>query len=306
MIIKFYKVLFNRNTILVVAILLGLLVNNLSLRLQDLNIYILAIVMIFSTSGISTSGLLPVRNSLKIMGTSILLGYFIFSSVLLFLSWLLVKDTYLFYGLVVIAASPPGVAVIPFTHYLRGNMNYSMVGTLGAYLASIFMAPLIISIFSGSDALQPTHIAWIMIKIIIVPFLISRLLRIEKMYPLVEKIRGRVVDFGFAIIIYIAVGINRQVFFDNFEVLAIISLLFFVSMFLLGALYNILATYFQVNAAIRVSQNLLLTVKSSGFTASVSLAIFGKEAAVPSAIMAVLVLMYLIYLSVKNQIKQAH
>lgn len=306
MIIKFYKALFNRNTILVVAIILGLVINDLSFVLKDYNIYILAIVMVFSTSGISTSGLLPVSHALKIMGTSVMLGYFIFSSVLLFFSWLLVNDNYLFYGLVVIAASPPGVAVIPFTHYLRGNMNYTMIGTLGAYLASIFMAPLIITIFSGSDALKPSQIALIMVKIIILPFLISRVLRTKKVYPLVEKIRGRIVDIGFAIIIYIAVGINRQVFFNNFDVLAIISLLFFVSMFLLGALYNFFAHKLHINPSVRVSQNLLLTVKSSGFTASVSLAIFGKEAAVPSAIMAVLVLVYLIYLSLRNQLKQAH
>ena len=55
-----------------------------------------------------------------------------------------------------------------------------------------------------------------------------------------------------------------------------------------------------------VSQKLLLTIKSSGFTASASMAIFGREAAVPSAVLAVLVLVYLLYLSIRNEIKQTN
>ncbi|MBI9066549.1 MAG: hypothetical protein JEZ09_04610 [Salinivirgaceae bacterium] len=302
MILKLYKLLFNRNTFLIFAILIGLSFNDLAIVLKDYNIYILALVMTFSTSGISTSGLLPVSKSLKIMGTAVLLGYFIFSSVLLLLSWVLVKNEYLFYGLVVIAASPPGVAVIPFTHYLRGNMNYTMIGTLGAYLASIIIAPIIITVFSGSNLLQPMQIIVVMIKIIIIPFLLSRVLRQKSIYKAVEKFKGKIVDLGFALIIYTAVGLNREVFFSNFEVLATISLIFFISMFVLGYLYNRMAIYLKIPYSNRVSQNLLLTVKSSGFTASVSLALFGKEAAVPSAIMAVLVLVYLIYLSIRSKI----
>ncbi len=301
---QIFKILLNRNVILIGAIILGMSFGAGSDILKDFTIYILGVVMTFSTSGIPAKGLLPISRSLKTIGVSVFLGYFVFSTVLLTLSWLFIDDTYLFYGMVIIAASPPGVAVIPFTHILKGNVDYTMVGTLGTYLASIVLAPIIISVFSGSDSLNPTQLATVMLKIVVLPFLISRVLRHKKVYQSVVKIRGRVIDFGFALIIYTAVGLNRSVFFENFGVLAIISIIFVIAMFGLGGIHNIISKRIKTNKEIAISQNLLLTVKSSGFTASASLAIFGKEAAVPSAIMAVFVLIYLLYLSLINELKK--
>lgn len=304
MIQQIYKLIFNRNIVLIGAIVLGIVAGGLSDILKDSSIYILAIVMTFATTGIETKGLLPISKSIKTMGVSILLGYFIFSTVLLTLSWLLIDNTYLFYGMVIIAASPPGGALIPFTQILKGDMNYSMVGTLGAFIASIFVAPLIIMFFAGADTLNPIDLLVIMGKIIVVPFFISRFLLFKKVYPVVEKIRGRLVEFGFAIIIYIAVGLNRDVLFANFDILASISTVLVISIFGLGGLHRIVSKRLNINKQVIISQNLLLTVKSAGFSASTSLIIFGKEAALPAAIYSIIGLFYLLYLSISNELKR--
>lgn len=305
MISRIFKTLFNRNFILIGAIVIGLAFNQYATLLKDYNFYILAIVMTFSTTGISFRGMLPISKSLKTMGVSIFFGYFVFSTILLVLSWFLISNKYLFYGMVIIAASPPGVAVIPFTHILKGDMNYTMIGTVGTYLAAVFLAPLIISIFSGGEGLDSLQLLLIMVKIIVIPFLISRVLLWKPVYPLVEKARGRVVDFGFALIIYTAVGLNRSVFFGDFKVLAAISVILITTIFGLGMLHEWLSAKMGMAPPKAISQKLLLTIKSSGFTASASMAIFGREAAIPSAVLAVLVLVYLLYLSIRNDIKQA-
>ncbi|MGD9995207.1 MAG: bile acid:sodium symporter family protein [Salinivirgaceae bacterium] len=301
---KIYQTLFNRNLILIGAIIVGLVFSGFANTLKDYNFYILAVVMTLSTTGISMKGMLPISKSLKNMGVAIFLGYFVFSSLLIVLSWFLLDNKYLFYGMVIIAASPPGVAVIPFTHILKGDMNYTMVGTLGTYLASVILAPFIITLFSDSEGLDSMQLLIIMVKVILIPFLISRLLLFQPIYAVVEKTRGHLVDFGFALIIYTAVGLNREVFFGNFEVLALISFILLLMMFGLGTLYEWLARRFKIASPKSVSQKLLLTIKSSGFTASASMAIFGREAAIPSAVLAVLVLVYLLYLSIRNDIKQ--
>lgn len=303
MILKIYYALFNRNVILIGAIVLGLLFGDKAQIIKPYNLYILAIVMAFSTTGISIQGMLPLKKAIKIMATSTLLGYVIFSGFLLLLSFLFIKDNQLFYGMVIIAASPPGVAVIPFTHVLKGDMNYTMIGTIGAYFASLIIAPLIILGFSGNSSLSPWFLLLVLTKIIVVPFLISRLLLLKPIKNTVIKVRGKIVDFGFALIIFTAVGLNRDVFFQNYEVLLSISVVLILSMFLLGFLHEKYSKMKHVPQPILVSQNLLLTIKSSGFTASTSLAIFGQDAAVPSAVLAVLVLVYLIYLSIRNKRK---
>ena len=301
---QIYKILFNRNIILIGAIILGMAAGGFSDSLKDYNIYILAVVMTFATTGIDTKGLLPVSKAIKTMGVAVLLGYFIFSTVLLTLSWFLIDNTYLFYGMVIIAASPPGGALIPFTHILKGDMNYSMVGTLGAFIASVFVAPLIIMVFAGANSLNPIHLIVIMVKIVVVPFMISRLLLYKKVYPVVVKIRGRLVEFGFAIIIYIAVGLNRDVLFTDFNILASISIVLIISIFGLGAVHRIISKQLNINKQVVISQNLLLTVKSAGFSASTSLVIFGKEAALPAAIYSIIGLVYLLYLSAGIEFKK--
>ncbi len=300
---KIYQTVFNRNLILIGAIIVGLIFSDFANTLKDYNFYILAVVMTLSTTGISMKGMLPISKSLKNMGVAIFLGYFVFSSLLIVLSWFLLDNKYLFYGMVIIAASPPGVAVIPFTHILKGDMNYTMVGTLGTYLASVVLAPFIIALFSGFEGLDSMQLVVIMIKVILIPFLISRLLLIQPIYAVVEKTRGHLVDVGFALIIYTAVGLNREVFFGNFEVLALISFILLLMMFGLGTLYEWVARRLKIAAPKSVSQKLLLTIKSSGFTASASMAIFGREAAIPSAILAVLVLVYLLYLTMRQTLK---
>jgi BASS family bile acid:Na+ symporter len=301
---KIFQTLFNRNLILIGAIIVGLVFSGFANTLKDYNFYILAVVMTLSTTGISMKGMLPISKSIKNMSVAIFLGYFVFSSLLIVLSWFLLDNKYLFYGMVIIAASPPGVAVIPFTTILKGDMNYTMVGTLGTYLASVVLAPFIITLFSDSEGLDSMQLLIIMVKVILVPFLISRLLLFKPIYAVVEKTRGHLVDLGFALIIYTAVGLNRDVFFGNFEVLGLISLILLLMMFGLGTLYEWVARRLKIATPKSVSQKLLLTIKSSGFTASASMAIFGREAAIPSAVLAVLVLVYLLYLSIRNDLKQ--
>ena len=70
---------------------------------------------------------------------------------------------------------------------------------------------------------------WIIVKLVLVPLILSRLLLYRPILPTVQKIRGKIVDFGFAIILFTAIGLNRQVFFSNFDILALVSLVLFLS-----------------------------------------------------------------------------
>ncbi|MEN8155227.1 MAG: hypothetical protein ABFR75_14525, partial [Acidobacteriota bacterium] len=265
-------------------------------------IFILALVMTFSTTGIDIRSVFPLKNSLRIMLSAITLNYLIGTAVIMILSLLFIKDTSLLYGMVVIGASPPGIAVIPFSLILKGNLTFSIIGTLGAYLSAAIIAPLIILIFtSGSIGAFPIFL--MMVKIILIPILLSRLLRIKRVYPLVVKIRGRAVDIGFAFIIFIAVGLNRHVFFSDMNSLLLISTILLFSTFGLGFFFmRFFGGYFG-NRKENISQMLLLTIKSSGFTAATSLSLFGERAAIPSAIMSVVILVYLLFLSIRNDAK---
>jgi BASS family bile acid:Na+ symporter len=293
------KLLLNRNSILVMAVIAGLAVGNYATHLKAFTIYFLAIAMTFSTTGIDSKALWPPKKIIGPLLIGALLNYLVFGTIILVLAWLLIPDKLLFYGFVVIAAAPPGIAVIPFTYILKGDVNFAVLGTLGAFLASIPLAPLFVDLFSQTSGISPMQLFWLMVKLVLLPLLFSRLLLLKPIKPIVFKIRGKVVDWSFAFIIFTAVGMNRQVFFTDPKTLLLVTLVLAGSTFLLGAFFNLVYIKWLGKNSKLIPANLLTTIKSSGFSVVTAMTLFGEKAAVPSAVLAVIVLSYLIYLSIR-------
>jgi BASS family bile acid:Na+ symporter len=299
-----YNIFLNRNFILVFAVILGMVLGDYAIYLKDYTIYVLAITMIFSTTGIDSKALLPIKNLFKPMLVGTFLNYFVFGAVVLVLAWLLMPSKELFLGFVVIVAAPPGVAVIPFTGILKGDIEYSILGVFGAFLASIAIAPAIIELFAKNADVSSWSLFILMIKLVLVPLILSRLLLIKPVFKYVAKIRGKVVDWGFAIIIFTAVGMNRDVFFSNPVVLLLSTIVLLATTFGIGTIFELSAKKMGIKPGRSITQVLLLTIKSSGFSVVTALTLFGKEAAIPSAILAVIVLLYLLFLSIRMEIKE--
>lgn len=249
--------------------------------------------MIFSTTSFDFKTLKDFKFFTKATLYSFFLNYVIFGIILLSLAYFLIDEKELFWGFVVIAATPPGVAIIPFTYIFKGNSNYSLVGVLGVYLISILITPLIIRIFISDANINIFKLIKITIEIIVIPILLSRLLIIKRIKHTVDKIKGKVVNWGFALIVYIVIGLNKEVIFDDLDLMIKLSFIFIVSILLLGFLHEFIFRK-KIRKDLRVSKNLILTIKSSGFAAGTSLSILGERSALPSAFLAIFVLFYLI------------
>lgn len=298
------KLILNRNFILVFAVIMGMTIGDFATYLKEYTIYVLAITMIFSTTGIDSKALLPIKKLFKPMLVGTILNYFVFGAVVLVLAWFLMPSKELFLGFVVIVAAPPGVAVIPFSGILKGDIEYSILGVFGAFLASVVIAPLLIEVFASGASISALSLFVLMIKLVLVPLIVSRFLLYKPIFKYVAKIRGKVVDWGFAIIIFTAVGMNRSVFFSNPLILILVSIVLLTATFGMGTLFEFFSKKAGVKYERNITQVLLLTIKSSGFSVVTAMTLFGKEAAIPSAILAVIVLLYLLYLSIRLEIKK--
>ncbi len=299
-----YNIFLNRNFILVFAVIMGMILGDYAVYFKEYTIYVLALTMIFSTTGIESKALLPVKKLFKPMLVGTVLNYFVFGIVVLILAWLLMPTKELFMGFVVVVAAPPGVAVIPFAGILKGDIEYSILGVFGAFLASIAIAPAIIELFAKDADVSSWSLFMLMIKLVLVPLILSRLLLIKPIFKYVTKIRGKVVDWGFAIIIFTAVGMNRDVFFSNPVILLLSTIVLLAATFGIGSIYELFSKKMGIKPGRSITQVLLLTIKSSGFSVVTALTLFGKEAAIPSAILAVIVLLYLLFLSIRMEIKK--
>jgi BASS family bile acid:Na+ symporter len=291
----------NRNAILVIAVIAGIIVGEHANSLKFLTFPALALTMTFSMTGMSLVQLRSEPHIYKPMLTGIALNYVAFSAVMLPLAYWLMPTKELFYGFVIIAATPPGVAIIPFSFILRGNVVYAIISVTGAFLGSILIAPLMVKLFAASSGINPTDLLFMTLQLVVAPLIVSRFLLWKPIKPLIEKIRGKVVDWGFAIIIFVAVGLNRQVLFSSPALLLSIAGILIVTIFGLGHYTNVVAKKLRISQDKRIPMVMLVGIKSSGFSVFTALTLFGKEAAIPSAVMAVVVLLYLIFLSIKSK-----
>ncbi len=292
----------NRNFVLVLAVILGLSIGDFAIHIKSYTTYILASVMTFSMTNIRTSSLYPLNKIFKPMLTGAVLNYFVYAAIMICLAYLIIDDKELFYGFVVIATTPPGVAIIPFSFILKGDVEYSIKGVLGAFICTVFITPFAVGWITGNGGINSLDLFILMAKTIVIPLIISRLLLHPKPFVFVSKVRGKVVDWGFALLIFIAVGLNRQVFFSDPAILLKIAFVLFISHFIIGLVYEKLASKIMKDQVKVMSQNLLITIKSSGFAVVTALTLFGKKAAIPTAGLAIFVLCYLLYLSFRMEL----
>ncbi len=297
------KLVLNRNTLLISSLIFALFFGQYAVHIKDYTVIILGLVMAFSMSGIVMQDNGGIKTILRPFSLGIVLNYLLYGIVLVTLSYLFIDDQNIFIGFVVIAATPPGVAILPFTYILKGDLKFSLWGVSGAFVSSIIMTPLIIVLFSGNSDINIADLAYMVISLLILPFALSRLLIIKKgLDKIVIKIRGKVVNIGFAIIIYTAIGINKDVLWSNTELLIICSVILFISTFGIGMMLELILKSLGFKKNIIMSINLLSTIKSSGFAVVTSMSIFGKESAIPSAILSVFVLLYLLFLSIRESL----
>jgi len=287
------KTLLNRNTLLILSLVLGLAGGWGVDFFKLFTLYVLALVMIFSATSFDFKHLKDYKFFAKTTFISFLLNYIAFGIIILTAAYFIIDEKELFWGFVAIAATPPGIVIIPFTFIYKGNTNFSLIGVLGVYLLSIIASPLIIKLFVKDASVDTFALIRVTIEVIIIPILLSRLLLFKKIKPLIEKMRGQVVNWGFAIIIYTIVGLNREAIFSELDLVFKISLVLFITMFVVGFLYEKITRKF-IKRETRISHNLMLTLKSSGYAAGLALVVFGERSALPAAFLAVFVLLYLI------------
>jgi BASS family bile acid:Na+ symporter len=282
-----YRLLRNRNFLLVMAIVLGIAFGQVASWTEQLTLPALALVMTVSTIQISTNAFLPLQKLVHPMLLAVAFNYLVLGTVMLTLAWWLMPNRELWIGFLVVAAAPPGVAVIPFTHILVGDTAFSLVGTVGAYLAALVIVPVMLFLLIGESFLQPLKLLIILVELIVIPVVLSRLLLLTGLAQHIEKWRGTMVNWGFFLVIFTVVGLNREIFLGQLEIVGLASAVAIVSIFVLGYLINIALKKLGVKRAIRVSLGLMGTVKNSGVAAATALTLFGGGASVPAAVVSV-------------------
>lgn len=228
------QLLGNRNVIFILAVGLGLALPHPAQWTAPAMMPALALVMTLATLHVPNRYFSHPRSILAPSLIGIALTYVVLGGVILTASALLIRDPNLWIGFVLIAAVPPAVAVIPFTVILEGDLSWTLSGTVASYLAALLIMPLIFLATIGTAFADPYKLLRIMLFLIVLPLIASRLILYLGWAGRIEPFRGLLTDWGFFVVLYSMIGINRDLIFSQPMMIAPVALVVLASTFGLG------------------------------------------------------------------------
>jgi bile acid:Na+ symporter, BASS family len=260
----------------------------------------LAIVMTLSVTGITGNTFRSLRTLIAPGIIGIFMNYVVLGGFILGLSNLFIHDEALRSGFVILAAVPPAVAVIPFTLFLKGDTEFSLIGTLGAYLGALIITPLMAVLFIGTGFVDPLKLMTVIIELIFAPILFSRILIMTGIARLIEPIKGDITNWSFFLVSYTIVGLNQKVFFAQPLSLLPVAIISVASTFLLGWIIEVVSKIARIDKRKTVSIMLLGTLKNYGLSGGLALSFFDTKTALPSTVSVVFMVVYIIWLEFKK------
>jgi BASS family bile acid:Na+ symporter len=297
------KALFrNRNFILSMALALGLLLGQGAHWTEKLVLPALAFVMMLSTTSVTGSLFRSPRKLLVPILAGISINYVVLGGSILILSGLLVLEEPFKIGFIILAAVPPAVGVIPFTGFLDGDVEFSLIGCLACYLGAFIVTPLIFLTFLGLSAGFQVKLFITMAEVIIIPLVLSRILVYTRVASRIATVKGSLINWSFFLVVYTVVGLNREVFLSQPSSLIPAAAVTVATTFLLGYLIERAGRILRVDSKRVISMVLLGTSKNAGFAAGLALVLFGKQTAIPSTVQTVFMLSYVIFLDLKKRV----
>jgi len=296
-----FNLLKNRDFLLILSIVLGLFLGDGAQWTRNLVIPGLAVIMTLAVMGIPGSVFRSPRSLVIPTLVGLVLNYGLHGGVILGLSSLLIREEALQAGFVMVAAAPPAVAVIPFTVILKGDGPFSLVATVGGYLGALILMPLITFGLLGSGYADHGKLVWVMVELILAPLAVSWLLRRTNLSEKLEPYKGAVTNWGFFLVTYTIVGLNRSVFLTQPLSILPVFLVALAAIFLLGWTIERIGRLFKIDPQKRISLVLLGTHKNTGLAAGLALSLLGERTALPATVSTVFMIVYVVWLSIKQR-----
>ncbi len=268
----YLQLLKNSSFIFAISIILGFILPEGARYTEPLVTPALIVMMTFSLTEIDFRTKGDLRGALYCF----VMNYILLSGLILLLSYTLPEEK-LRYGLVVMAAVPPAIAVMPLTKLLGGEVKLSLYGEVLCYAAGIILIPGIIFVFASKSGVDLLYVFEISTLVILLPIFTSRLRQIRhiKLDPVLP------INAGFFLINYTVVGLNSADIFGYIRPMAAIA---FARTFLIGTVVYLLARFTGVDYPKGISYTLFSSYKNLGLAAAISIALFGHEAGIPIAV----------------------
>jgi BASS family bile acid:Na+ symporter len=286
----------NSSFVFVLAMVTGLAVGQGASWTEHALVPVLGVIMTVSICDNSTRVFTRPKEIVGPVAIAIVLNWILLGGAFVGLSLLLVSEPDFRNGYALMAAVPPAVAVIPLSYLLGGSTSLALVGNLGAYIAALALTPLISVLLLGTNLVEPTRLLVILAELIVAPILASRVIRRTRLLSVVERWRSPIANWGFFLVIYTIVGLNRDTFLQEPGLLPPLVAIAFICTFVVAEVINRVSRLLGVPKADRITMMLLGARKNDGLTAAIVLAFFGAKAAMPVAVFSAFSVIHFVWL----------
>ena len=279
----FKKALKNTVFMFLLATLIAFVYPNLAAYLEQYIVLALILLMTFSLTEVKLRGL-DIRTDLRYIAMALMLNYVFLSGIILVLTILLIKDVDIFRGFVVMAAIPPAIAILPLSTLLKGDTRLALIANASIYIFSILLVPAILLLSLGTSTVDPLQILVVLLELIILPLLISRAIIRTPYYKQLKGDRNILINLGFFIVIYVVIGLNRDILLNESSILLLVSIIAFMRTFFSGTLVYKISKMLNVPFERKVTYTLFGSYKNMGLAATIALLLFGARATIPLAV----------------------
>ncbi|MFP3952183.1 MAG: bile acid:sodium symporter family protein [Candidatus Bathyarchaeia archaeon] len=291
----------DRNFILTLALLLGVFLGQGANWTEPLVLPVLALVMMLSTTSVKGRLFRSPRGLLYPILTGVTMSYIVQGGSILLLIGLIPLEEALQTGFIILAAVPPAVGVIPFTGFLNGDVEFTLIGCLSCYLVAFIFTPLILFYFLGVSTDTQVKLFTTLVELIIIPLVLSRVLVKTSVASKLEPIKGTIINWCFFLVVYTVVGLNQEIFLSQPASLISAAIIALATTFLLGTIIDKVGLARRIDTKRVISMVLMGTSKNAGFAAGLALTLFSRKTALPSAIQTISMIAYIIYLDFRSQ-----
>ncbi|MGC8787014.1 MAG: bile acid:sodium symporter family protein [Anaerolineae bacterium] len=298
MLSRWLRLLRDRNFLLVSSVVLGFALGRTARLTQNLTLPALAVAMTVSVTEVQLRDFRPLSKVVQAALAGIVLTYLLNGTALLALTRLLMPEADVWTGIVLLAATPPGVAVIPFSYLLGGDIPFALVGSVGVYLSAVLLMPFIVTLFLGSAVVSPMRLIVILLQLLVIPIVVSRLVVASPLNAPIKRWRGSIVNWAFALVIFTVIGLNRDRILQQPQILVWLLFIGLCTNFGLGFVLEWVLQRMGIQRGRRLTSVLMGTIKNTSLTAATALALFSERASLPAAVVSVTNVLYLVWLGV--------
>jgi BASS family bile acid:Na+ symporter len=227
------------------------------------------------------------------------MNYLVLGNFIILASIFLIHKQELWVGMVLIAAMPPSVAIIPLGNLLRADKTSVFTGLAGAYLGALLIIPLIGLGFFKYIHLNYWNIILLVLELILLPLALSRLAVDKAWDKIIEPYEETIINYSSFLVFYTIMASSRNLLINWSSDLFVIALIAFVSIFFFAFAIGKIGNYFHDPENKNTSFLLLGTMKDCGLAGGIALILFNQEAALPSLIFAISTFIYMNWLKYK-------